>query len=107
MEKITLIKKEYLGEGYIHIFENQNGDRVNLPCTKEEYDNLEIEKPSLDGYTWLSSAGGTLKVNTEDSVLHTGEYTQMGDKYIVCESTEFGVMNKEYTLEELQQKYNI
>jgi len=107
MDKITLTKKEYLGEGYIHIFENQNGERVNIPCDKEDYDNLETSKPTLEGYTWLSSAGGTVKVDTDDTVLAVGQYTQIADKYVVCESTEFGVMNKEYTLEELQQKYNI
>ena len=87
MDKIKLTKREYLGEGYIFEFRNKNtGSRIIIPCTKEEYQNLAkgVEyNPELENYTFVGGAGGTIKVDTENSTLGSLDYTDIGDSYLV------------------------
>lgn len=84
-----LTKREYLGEGYVHVFMNdKTGDIVNIPCTEQEYHRLgEAEgtqfNPTLEGHTWLNSQGGTLKVDTPDTTLGENEYCDIGTESIV------------------------
>lgn len=87
MTSIKLIKREYLGEGYIFEWKNlETGEILIEPCTKEDYvkitENSE-NNPFKDSYVFLGGTGGTIKVDTENSTLGAYDYTQVNDKYIV------------------------
>jgi hypothetical protein len=81
-----LTKREYLGEGYIHCFKNDETDEiVFVPCTKEEYERLGLPggsqyNPTLAGHTWVESYGGTVKVDTPNTMLGFNEYCIVGEK---------------------------
>ena len=81
MEPRKLTKREYLGEGYIHYFKNnETGEMKYVPCTEQEYVKMGQPggaqfNPSLDGHTWEGSGGGSIKVDTPDTMLHEGDYT--------------------------------
>lgn len=87
MNKILLTKREYLGEGYIFEFiNNETQERIIVPCTKEEYEDIQQsadKNPVMEGYTFLGGSGGTIKVDTENSTLGANDYTQIGDTYRV------------------------
>lgn len=97
MEK-NLTKRQYLGVGYIHTFkDNETGKLVNIPCTEEEYkslqDNQSVENnPKRDGLTWVCSYGGTIKVDTEDTLLGVDEYCDFKDGYFVQATDQSGVL---------------
>lgn len=84
-----LTKRKYLGEGYVHVFKNdKTGAFVNVPCTKEEYEALGLpggnkNNPTKAGHTWQCSCGGTVKVDTPDSLLGFNEYCDYKDGYFV------------------------
>lgn len=95
MDKIKLIKREYLGEGYIFEWKNlKTGDILIESCTKEQYIKItesSENNPSKEGYVFLGGTGGTLKVDTENSTLGANDYTQINGKYIVgmrCKEVE-------------------
>lgn len=75
-------KRSYLGKGYVHTFKNKRtGDIKNVPCTQAEYERLgekdgKRHNPTLEGYDWIYSAGGTIKVDTPDTVLGEGDYCE-------------------------------
>lgn len=79
---MKLTKREYLGEGYIHHFiHNETGEHLYVPCTQEEYERLGLPNgsqfnPKQKGYTWVDSAGRTIKVDTPDTMLHEGDYCE-------------------------------
>lgn len=81
-EKVTrkLVKREYLGEGYLHLFiHNQTGEEKFVECTEAEYKRMGLKggskyNPTLEGYTWKCSVGGTIKVNTPNTILGENEY---------------------------------
>ncbi len=89
MGKIQLIKKEYLGEGYVHEFErDSDGLAVYIPCTKLEYERLGLKggskfNPVMEGHEWRRSHGGTVKVDNPDGILKKGEYTEVGDMVLI------------------------
>ena len=84
----TLRKKTYLGEGYTHNFTNDStGEAVFVPTTKKGYESLGAKgggknNPTLEGHTWQSSSGGTIKVDNPDGVLKEGEYVEIGEEII-------------------------
>ncbi len=81
-----LTKRNYLGEGYIHVFSNnETGEIVNVPCTKAQYEKLGKKNgarfnPTLEGHTLIGSLGGTIKVDTPDTMLGFDEYCVVEDK---------------------------
>lgn len=83
MDKIKLTKKNYLGEGYLHRFKNNDtGEEIFEECTKEEYERLGKAggsqfNPVKAGWTWIGSCGGTVKVDNADSVLKKNEYCEL------------------------------
>lgn len=97
--KTTLTKREYLGEGYIFEFKNnETGEHIIIPCTKEEYEAIQQSadnNPTKDGYTFIGGCGGTIKVDTENSTLGANDYTQIGNSYRV------GLRNLEVQLEDI------
>lgn len=84
-----LKKRNYLGEGYIHVFfHDETGERLIVPCTEFEYKRLGEKdgakfNPVVEGYSWSHSEGGTIKVDTPDTILGDDEYCVVGDKKIV------------------------
>ena len=87
MAKLKLKKKNYLGEGFVHIFVDGEGKEVTVPCTKKEYESLSGKggsknNPKLSGHTWKVSYSGTIAVDNPDSVLQIGEYCEIGDEVI-------------------------
>lgn len=103
--KIKLTKREYLGEGYVHYFENDDtGEIVTEECTKQQYDNLSKNKPvnpQMDGHTWQQSVGGTIKVDTPSSLLGLNEYADLGEKLaVVDERGDYKKITKEKVVED-------
>jgi hypothetical protein len=89
MKTRKLTKRNYLGEGYIHVFSNiETGEIVNVPCTKAQYEKLGKKNgarfnPTLEGHEWKGSFGGTDKVDTPDTTLGIDEYCIKGDEAVV------------------------
>jgi hypothetical protein len=86
--KEELIKRNYLGEGYVHFFVNdETGEEAIVECTQEDYDALALPNavnPTLKGHTWLQSHGKTIKVDTPTTILSKGEYCEFdGGAYVV------------------------
>lgn len=85
-----LTKRQYLGEGYIHIFRNRlTQEEVVRPCTEEEYQSMlgkdghNFNPASERGLEWVCSAGGTIKVDTPSSLLGEDEYCEIGEEAVV------------------------
>ncbi len=78
--QVDLIEKQYLGDGYVHLFKNNKTEElVYIPTSKEDYERLGLPggaqfNPVMDGHTWLYSLGGTIKVDNADGMLKDGEY---------------------------------
>lgn len=84
---VKLTKKEYLGEGHVHFFRNiATGELVIRPCSKKQYAAMGGEGGSKfnpvpeEGFEWLGSAGGTIKVDTASSMLEENQYCEVEDK---------------------------
>lgn len=113
MEKIKLTKREYLGEGYTHIFENiETGDKVYTSFDKETYLKMggenggDFNPEAPEGYKWLGSTGGYIKVDSPTTFLSADEFTIINDKYLVAHSNEYdSVSIFELTKEEFENKY--
>lgn len=97
MAQRKLKKRNYLGEGFVHVFLNDStGEEVVVPCTKEDYVRMGEKgggkfNPTLDGHTWECSLGGTYKVDTENTLLGEDEYCEVGEEKIVnLKGAEFG-----------------
>jgi len=87
---IKLTKREYLGEGYVHFFENiETGEVKTTPCTKEEYermggaDGAQYNPVPEEGWKWTVSCGGTVKVDTPSTLLGDDDYTEIGEKVLL------------------------
>jgi len=97
--KVKLTKKQYLGVGYIDTFKNDDGI-VNVPCTEEQYNSYSNgSQPTLDGYVWLGSSGGTIKVDNPDTVLKDGEYCEYEDGYYINISKDGVLISRKVPLE--------
>lgn len=87
--RIQLTKRNYLGEGYLHLFRNDaTGAQVIVSTDKEQYEKMGLpggEKfnPVLPGHTWECSLGGTLKVDSPTGFLGENEYTVRNGKAVV------------------------
>lgn len=94
-----LTKRNYLGVGYVHKFVNDTTqEEVFVPCTQAEYDSLSETQPSLEGHTWACSGGGTIKVDTSNSLLGDGEYTILPGNIAQINIGGMSVLKKEQTL---------
>jgi len=92
MEK-TLTKRNYIREGWLHVFRDANGKEVYVPCTKEEYERMggvdgAKHNPTLEEHTWTHSLGGTLVVDSETGMLGENEYVEFNDMYFICLKSE-------------------
>jgi len=88
MEKINLIKREYLGEGYNLIYKNlETGELKTFDCTKTEYE----EVADKEGYTFVSGNGGYIKVDSSTGMLSDREFTIKDDEYLVCMTNSLGL----------------
>lgn len=58
MEKINLIKREYVGEGYSDTIRNlKTGELITTLCELENYQ--DVEYPDIpEGFVYISSSGG-------------------------------------------------
>lgn len=102
MEKIKLTKREYLGIGNWYIYEDGEGNKVNVP--------FEGTTPpaNIQGYTFTNvSFGGGALLNTANGLGHLYDFYIKNDKYYVYEVTPaFGNLNEvEYTEEDFNKKY--
>lgn len=87
MEKIKLTKRNYLGEGYVNIFQNlTTGEKTIIPTTKEFYESIpnltEDQLPKMEGCVWYAE-GGTIAVDTPNSKLGDKEYCEYQGGYRV------------------------
>lgn len=86
---LKLTKKQYLGVGYVHRFQdNITGEIINVPCSKEEYEAMGMvdghkNNPVKEGYTWLCSWGETIMCDNPDTVLKENEYCDFNGDYFV------------------------
>lgn len=86
MSTVKLKKKQYLGLGYVHKFQNnETGEIIFVPTTQEYYESMSgiggsKNNPTLDGHTWLCSGGGTIKVDNPDTMLGDNEYVEIGEE---------------------------
>lgn len=114
MEKITLTKREYIGEGYCHIFTNQvTKEEKMVLISKEEYERMG----GLDGYTYNPipeegwqynmSYGGFPLLDTQDSIGNNLDGFIKDNAYYVFEVDEkFKQLNlNQYTEEEFNNKF--
>lgn len=103
-DKIPLTKRQYLGQGCVHIFTNdKTGELAVVPTSQEEYDSLALANPSnptLEGHTWVQSQCGT-KVDSPTTLLGENEYCEIGGKYEVVVKDTKG----EYKLHKLEKKH--
>lgn len=92
---ITLTKRNYVGQGYVHIFQNnKTGEILNVPCTQEIYEAMGKEggekfNPTLVGYTWISSVGDVAITDSPDLLIKEGEYYEKDNKYVVMQKYNF------------------
>lgn len=88
MDKITLTKREYLGEGHNLIYKNlETGELKTFDCTKTEYEEV-AEK---DGYVFISGNGGFVKVDSETGMLSDREFTIKDNDHFVCMTNILGL----------------
>lgn len=105
MKEIKLQKKEYKGIGYLHFFKNAiTGEEKIIECTKKEYEDLATarpeQNPKLEGYVWTHSAGGTIKVDNEDTLLKENEYCDFENGYFVIAKNADGKLVGEKLLKD-------
>lgn len=97
---IKLIKRNYLGKAFVHLFRNNETNEIFVEeCTKEEYEALATasaeNNPKKDGYTWIGSEGEVIKVDSPDILLKENEYTEIGDiSFVVFRDDENQVRGK-------------
>jgi hypothetical protein len=93
---MALIKREYIGEGYTHWFRNNDtGELLAIPCSKEEYEAISLpnaKQPTLEGYSWAYSNGGTIKVDSPDGVMREGEYCVKDEKILVAKKDLMNIL---------------
>lgn len=95
MATIQLTKRNYLGVGYVHIFKHdKTGEETVVPCTQEEYEALALPNainPTLEGHTWVHSAGGTIKVDSPTTLLGENEYCDFEGGHAVIKKDTSGI----------------
>jgi len=84
--KIKLTKRNYLGEGYWHYFQNpQTKEVIREECTKEEYLRMgekggaKYNPKNKGDFVWVQSSGGEINVDTPTKELGENEYTETPD----------------------------
>lgn len=81
MVDILLKKRTYLGDGYVHQYVNETNpnDIKIVPCKKAEYEALgnNGRPPDIKGYKWQGSSGGTVMVDTDNTILGENEYCEL------------------------------
>lgn len=106
MGKTKLIKKKYLGVGYIHHFINiETGENLFVPCSEKEYNEMIL--PEIKGYKHFCSFGGQPKVDNENTMLNIGEYTITDDGIYIANlpNGETGVAFREIKEKDFNKKY--
>jgi len=82
-----LTKREYLGTTCLHIFvNNKTGEEKVVECSQAEYDALALPNPTnptLAGHTWKQSYGGSIKVDTPNTMLGENDYCDWKGGYFV------------------------
>lgn len=114
MEKIKLTKREYLGEGYGHVFRNkETGEEKISLISQEEYEKMGGENGTKynptpeEGWEYIMSFGGFPLLNTIDSIGDNLDCFEKKGKFFVFEVDEkFKQLNlNEYSEEEFNSKY--
>jgi len=106
MNKISLTKREYVGEGYSDTIKNvETGELITTLCTKENYQDTNY--PDIpEGFEYLSSQGGFPILDSGvgqegDGFIKDGEY------YVFeIDNTLAGILTlNKYSEEEFNSKY--
>lgn len=88
--KIDLVKRNFLGYSYFHIFINdETGEETAVETTQAEYERLGQPdgaqfNPVLEGHTWKCSLGGAVKVDSPTGLLKDREYTVVGENAFIA-----------------------
>lgn len=113
MDKIKLIKREYLGKGIFCEFLNkENNDSYLQEIDQKLYDLIcgvdgyKHNPMSKDGYTLMTIFSDAIKVDNNSGILDLNEFT-INDKqeYIVNFSEENVQKQRAYSEEEFNNKF--
>lgn len=99
---MNLIKREYLGIGNWYVYEDQGGNKINIPY------NGKDTPQEIEGLTFTNVAfGGNSLLDTSDGLGKEGDYFIKDEIYHVYEITEpfHNVNEVKYTEEEFNNKY--
>lgn len=110
MEKIKLVKREYVGESNFYEFVNdKTGEKIYQEISKEQYNSLNGVDGYLNnpippkGHTFTLALGGAIKVDT-GFYLRKGEYTIINGRYYVIWE-ENGENVQTFSEEEFNNKF--
>jgi len=101
MDKIPLVKRQFLGITYFNFFKhNETGEVKVVEITQQEYENLAGNTPILEGYTWFQAGGEMIKVDTPkkgmaEMQLDWNEYCDYEDGYYILTKNDNGEIRSE------------
>lgn len=105
MEKINLIKREYVGEGYSDTIRNlKTGELITTLCTKEQYGTYEY--PDVpEGFEYVMSQGGFPLLDSDVGQEGDG-YIKDGEYYVFETDPTLKILTlNKYSEEEFNSKY--
>ena len=71
--------KTFVKDKYVNVFKDGQGNIKEVEITKKEYEalgNKDAVNPTLDGFTWVSSYGGSPVYEVSEPVLNDYEFIQ-------------------------------
>lgn len=106
MEKIKLVKRKYVEDGYSDTLKNLETDKLVITlCTKEQYETYDYPEVP-DGFEYVKSEGGFPLLDS--GVGQSGDgFVKDGEYYVYEIDNSLGgitTLNK-YTEEEFNNKY--
>lgn len=106
MEKISLIKREHIGEGYCYTLKNpETEELITTLCSKKDYE-AGNNWVTPEGFVFVSSGGGFPLLDSGMGKLNDG-FIRDGEYYVFEPDASLGgilTLNK-YSEEEFNKKY--
>lgn len=93
MEKIKLTKREYQGEVSIDTFQNETTNEIlNIEIPEKDY-NILGRSPKKEGYKFVSSSSGVVKLDKENLLPELGDWWVKDGQNYVCVLNEYGTFS--------------